>query len=614
MTLKLKLIVIILFVALVPLTVSAVSALAVHQAAFDAEVSQGQQKTATFSAQAGDAYLEHLRSSFELLASHSIDWTSLSQEEREAALWIAYRTSEDVAAVVLLDANSNPKSRGAYTELPNDADATAGHPAIQPRGYDALLGQAKRLRTEGGPSKFSAPFRIPGYPNPFVSLRVSISQAGDSLLVAFSLRRFCDKLVGGSPLDLVLFDPSGILVCHNALNAPPDIRGLRKLFSGTLATGRYDVGGHEFLAAAALTALRWTMVAQQPTEQAFRSSRNIRNQTLFWIATSLLIAVGAGSFLARGITRPMALLMEGTEALAKGQLSHRIRLQEKDEFGALANAFDHMSGEIAARDAEIRKYNEELQARVLERTSDLIRAHEQLLQSQRVAAVGALGAGLAEEVNDALTGVLGVSQLLLMRARRDKTREKEVELLESAEKEALHIRDVISKLQRLTKGQGLTNLSDVAPNDLLDATLSLVKRDPSTSMIRFLPEYGRDLPKIRGNFMQLQRGILQILTNAIEACGAEDGRVILRTRLSEEGNVELSISDNGHGIDGKDVDRVFDPFFTTHKEREGRGLGLAIAARIIEDHRARISLESEVDEGTTVTIAFPSRAPAEAVA
>lgn len=612
MTLKLKLIVIILFVAVVPLTVSAVSSFGVHQVAFDAEVTQNQQNTAIFSAEAGDEYLEHRRSSFEILASQSIDWPSLSAPEREAAMWMAYRTSEDVAAVVLLAADTTPITR-AFAETPNRADDTAGHLAVSPSSFSSMLTQARQLVSDGKNERFGAPFRLPGYPNPFVSLRVPTSTNGETLVVTLSLTRFCERLVKGTRLELVLFDPKGTVICRSPSAQAPDVRGLAGLFSGNRTSGRYVANGQELLAAGALSSLGWTMVVQQPTATAFASSRNIRNQTLFWIATSLFIAICAGWVLARGITRPMGQLLEGTQALAKGQLHHRIKMQEKDEFGALAAAFDQMSEEIALRDGEIRKYNEELQARVEERTSDLVRAHEQLLQSQRVAAVGALGAGLAEEVNNALTGVLGVSQLLLMRARRDPSREKEVELLESAEKEALHIRDVVTKLQRLTKGQGLTNLSDVAPNDLLDATLSLVKRDPSTSMIRFLPEYTRDLPKVRGNFMQLQRGVLQILMNAIESCSADSGRVTLRSQLGADGSVELSISDNGHGIDPKDMQRIFEPFFTTAKDREGRGMGLAIAARIVEDHRGRISVESEPDEGTTVTISFPPRA-SEAVA
>jgi two-component system NtrC family sensor kinase len=563
--------------------------------------------------QTANEHLEHLQAWAEMLASRSIDWHSLSDEEKLAGLWVLFRSSEDIAAAVFLDRKSRRPPEAAYTDTPNVADGTAGHLSVTPaelsRLLEGLAGQARRAQ-----AGFSSLIEMaPGAP-PVLPLRVPV--AGDAeVVVFFSLSALCAKVLRGRTAELVVFHEAAQPLCQSARpRSSTQLSQLSKAFSNGGATARYLLDGQPMLGAAARTALGWTVVVQQPISEAFAASHRIRDQTLFWVATSLLIALVAGWLLARGITRPLGRLIEGTEALAQGRFDHRIRLDENDEFGRLAQAFDHMSEEIAVRDAEIRQYNEELQDRVLERTADLIRTHEQLLQSQRVAAVGALGAGLAEEVNDSLTGVLGVTQLVLLRARQDPSRSTEVALLERAEQEGLHIREVVSKLQYLTKNQGLTNLTEVAPNDLLDATLGLVKRDPQTADVRFSTDYAADLPKLRGNFMQLQRCLLQILSNAVEACAGRIGEIRLQSRLASDGGIEVLIQDNGSGIEAKYLDRIFEPFFSTAEHREGRGMGLAIAARIVEDHHGRITVESEPDVGTTVILVFPASSAAEAVA
>src|SRR5439155_22007478 len=120
-------------------------------------------------------------------------------------------------------------------------------------------------------------------------------------------------------------------------------------------------------------------------------------------------------------------------AIAAGTLSHRVTIASRDELGALADSFNRMTGVLERQDAEIRAWNADLQRRVDERTAELKDAQEQLLQSRKLGAMAVLGAGIAHELNNPLTGVVGLTQLLI--AKRDKLDEPTLRKLQSIERE-----------------------------------------------------------------------------------------------------------------------------------------------------------------------------------
>jgi signal transduction histidine kinase len=250
----------------------------------------------------------------------------------------------------------------------------------------------------------------------------------------------------------------------------------------------------------------------------------------------------------------------------------------------------------------------ELRERVEERTLELREAHQQLLRSEKAAATGTFSAGVASEMTDPLTSVLGIIQLLVGRARKDPTRSRDVELLESAEQEALRIRAVVSRVRTLAQRQSELQFAPVRVNDLVDSTLEMLNSDFDAGGIEVVRAYGKELPAARGNFTQLQQALLQVLSNSVNARG-EDARIVVSTLLTDSGMLRIVVADNGCGIVEHDVDRIFEPFFTTGDASAGAGLGLSIAQRIIEEHHGTIGATSTRGEGTVVSIALPLATP-----
>jgi two-component system NtrC family sensor kinase len=426
--------------------------------------------------------------------------------------------------------------------------------------------------------------------------------------LGLSLRRFCGDVGRAEGFEILVTDGRGRAICAPQLEKPlaPVAPGLLAYIKRGQHVGTYvNQQGQQLVAATGQMSHGWRVVAQQPAELAYWSSRRIRAQTIFWIALSLVVALAAGLFLSRSISRPIERLVEGAGELARGNVAHRLRMEERDEFGRLGRAFDKMSDEIAARDAEIRAFNAELQERVEERTLELREAHRRLLHSEKVAAAGSFSAGVASEINDPLTAVLGITQLLLTRAREAPGRSRDAELLASAEHEGQRMRGVIRRLQALAYGQAESRFSRIPVPGLLDATLSLLDSELQERQVQLVRGYADDLPAVRGNFTQLQQAVLQVLTNALAAT-REQPRIGVSALLSDSGMVRIVIADNGCGILPEDLERIFEPFFTTGDAAEGAGLGLAIVQRIIEQHHGTISATSTPGEGTVVAIALPA--------
>jgi signal transduction histidine kinase len=346
----------------------------------------------------------------------------------------------------------------------------------------------------------------------------------------------------------------------------------------------------------------WTVVVRQPAEQAMAASRHMAWQTALWIAVSLGIAVAAGILLGRSVSEPIARLVHGAGELARGNLSYRLRMPDTDEFGSLGAAFDQMSEAIAARDAEIRTWNKELQARVDARTRDLNEAHGLLLRSQKLAALSTLSEGVAHEINNPLTSVLGITQILLDEARSDPGRAKEASLLEHVERAGVRMKGIVKRILALSEPRTRADLSPVRVNALFDATVHLLEREIAAAEVEVTCEFAQDPPPVLGEFTQLQQALLQVLGNAITAIGHK-GRITLRT-WTDEVLVKLSVSDNGKGIAPEALARVFEPFYTTKDASAGEGLGLAIVHRIVDNHHGTIAVVSDVGKGTTVTIAL----------
>jgi PAS domain S-box-containing protein len=223
---------------------------------------------------------------------------------------------------------------------------------------------------------------------------------------------------------------------------------------------------------------------------------------------------------------------------------------------------------------------------------------QELYLAQRLAAVGELAAGVAHEINNPLTGVLGFSQRL-MRKSTDKEVSRDLEIIHS---EARRAADVVQNLLTFARRRQ-PKKEYTSINDILQRTLELRSYALHTSNIEVTTAFAPRLPKAMVDFPQIQEVFLNIILNAEQAMSEAHGRgeLIIKTQR-QKGHVRISFADDGPGISPKNIDKVFDPFFTTREQKGGTGLGLSACHGIVTEHGGRIYVRSKPGQGATFIV------------
>lgn len=285
----------------------------------------------------------------------------------------------------------------------------------------------------------------------------------------------------------------------------------------------------------------------------------------------------------------MEKLIEGTKMIGKGVLDHRIEVRTKDEIGLITLSINKMANELKKRKEEFES------------------AYKKISQLDRLMALGKMAAGIAHEINNPLGIISNYVQILL----RNPSLSSEVKIdLMLIEEEILGMMGIIRGLLNFSRESEMKK-SLININDTLRETVSLLKFQFSSQSIGLLEKYDDHLPFICADSNHLQQVFLNILLNSIQSM-PEGGKLELRTTLANRhepkksrGWVAVECSDTGIGIDAKDLDKIFDPFFSTKGVGIGTGLGLSISYGIIKEHGGNIDVKSRLGEGTFVKITLP---------
>ncbi|HEX9897765.1 MAG TPA: ATP-binding protein, partial [Candidatus Methylomirabilis sp.] len=352
-----------------------------------------------------------------------------------------------------------------------------------------------------------------------------------------------------------------------------------------------------------------------------------RRTAAFAGTTIVLLAMILAGIVRRGVARPVRELVEGTRRVAQGDLTHRIAVRTVDEIGLLAASFNRMTEALGKAQAELDGLVATLEQRVEERTQELREAQAQLIQTEKLASLGKLSASIAHEINNPLTGILTYAKLLSRKLRTappdgEGTRAA-LQQLALVERETQRCCSIVRNLLDFAR-QREPSFQPVDLRTAVDEALSLLANRLGIQNVEVTREFGL-IPTVRADFGQLRQAFLNILMNACEAMPG-GGRLRVITRevvlpgdgmgrvLSPTGKTgppvrfaEVSISDTGQGIAPEHLSKIFDPFFTT--KEKGTGLGLSVVYGIVEKHGGRISVDSRVSQGTTVTLRFPATDP-----
>jgi signal transduction histidine kinase len=344
-----------------------------------------------------------------------------------------------------------------------------------------------------------------------------------------------------------------------------------------------------------------------------------KRRTLWTIGLAFLAiaAVSVPLFLrwAGGIFRPLERMAGTIAKVESGDLGARTdHAGAPDEIGRVAVHLDHLLDLLQQRDRELREWNDELNARVEERTRALELANRQLeattaqlIMSEKLAAIGEITAGVAHEINNPIAVMQGNLEVIRDTLGRDADDLKtEFRLVD----DQIHrISQIVTKLLQFAKPEEYAGYVERhAPGELVADCLPLVQHLLNRSRIEVMRE-NTATRRVAMNRTELQQVLVNLIVNAIHAM-PDGGRLSLLSfdddRDGRRG-VAIAVADTGVGMSPETLQKVFDPFFTT-KRREGTGLGLSISQTLVARQGGAISAESAPGRGTTFTVWLPEAA------
>jgi two-component system NtrC family sensor kinase len=306
------------------------------------------------------------------------------------------------------------------------------------------------------------------------------------------------------------------------------------------------------------------------------------------------------ALLTLGITRPLRAMVEATDKISRGELDHRLGIESRDEVGRLARSFDRMTEDLRKANAKLIEWARTLEGRVEERTRELREMQDHLVQSEKLAFLGKIAAGVAHEINNPLTSILINTHLMLEQEDRIAPfRENLTLMAEETARCALIVRRLLEFAR-----QTPPRMERAGINELIERAGQLLEVQAGVRNIKIAMDLAPGLPAIELDRSQIQQVFWNLTINALEAM-PDGGTLTLVSRPgAAPGTVEVEIADTGVGIPRENLTRLFDPFFTT--KSSGTGLGLAVTHGIIERHGGTIEVKSEVGRGSAFTLKFPA--------
>lgn len=238
---------------------------------------------------------------------------------------------------------------------------------------------------------------------------------------------------------------------------------------------------------------------------------------------------------------------------------------------------------------------------------ELIQAQERIIMTAKLASMGELAAGVAHEINNPLTGVLTYLKLIEKKFSDDDIDSTDLyklrKYVKTMETETSRCSEIVKNLLEFARptesARELTNLEEI-----IKKTLSLIKHQIQLQNIEIIQEYKSPLPKIMADYKQIEQVFLNLFINSAQAM-PEGGKLSIKINTENNKNIVAYITDSGCGIPKADINKIFNPFFTTKQDKKGTGLGLSVTYAIIQRHNGSIDVKSKVGKGTTFIIKFP---------
>ncbi|REJ78338.1 MAG: HAMP domain-containing protein [Acidobacteria bacterium] len=317
---------------------------------------------------------------------------------------------------------------------------------------------------------------------------------------------------------------------------------------------------------------------------AFRDGMDLyawKKYLVFSVISALVPNLLLVLLIVRSISRPLQRLTVAAVRVTDGEYGTEADLRKSnDEIGLLAQSFNEMSRKMLSDIEELRKLN------------------EQLIRTEKLAALGTLSAGVAHEVNNPLASISSLIQMIERNGGVDESISEKLALIQT---QISRIKSVTKDMMDFARARPAARTA-VDLNEVINTSLRLAGFDKQFQKLELSTELDPNLPAVLADSDQLQQVFLNLFLNARDAMPS-GGRLTVRT-VQDGGSVGVTIADTGPGIGKEDLKKVFDPFFTTKSSGKGTGLGLAVCYGIITAHGGSLEPESTSD-GTQFTIKLP---------
>ncbi|MBZ4421710.1 ATP-binding protein [Myxococcus sp. RHSTA-1-4] len=547
-------------------------------------------------------------------SAESFDWEAATEAETEGGLRLLYRQSPAVSAVLKLDADGRPLGTPVFRP-----QAVDGHPAFMADGLERLvhsmpvqtlrgggkgqvaLGSAY-VHTEDGRAAVAVAVKLAdGERAPyavaevvFTSLETVLRRRAAGGLGRIDLVDESRRVLASSEPERRMKVLAPELAAHLLTPTAPLPDAVRSF--------RVEAPARRVSVARVPQGLRFDVVVEVDEATALAPVRAMRRTVLASIGATFVVLLGLGALFTRRLNRRLADVVAGAEAYGRGELDKRVKVEGHDELSELATTFNRMGAELEAARTRLLRWNDDLRARVEEATSELKAAQAQLLEAQKLAAVGQLGAGVAHEINNPLAGILGNVQLLMLdRADAD----PDLETLRKIEQSAKRCKEITQNLLRFSQQRERAELRPVDLNAVVRDALSLTEHQTRGEGITLVTELGQGLGRVRADPGHLSQVVLALLSNARTAMlKAPVKRLTLRTG-ERDGRAFLEVEDTGKGIAPDIRPRIFEPFFTTKDVWSNVGLGLSVVWRVVTEAKGTIEVRSEAGQGACFTVMLP---------
>ncbi len=307
-----------------------------------------------------------------------------------------------------------------------------------------------------------------------------------------------------------------------------------------------------------------------------------RKYLVFSIVSALVPNLLLVLLILRTFSRPLASITVAAVQVTNGAYGTEVDLRSSnDEIGLLAESFNEMSRKMANDIEQLRQLN------------------EQLIRTEKLAAMGTLSAGVAHEVNNPLASISSLIQMMQAKKNLDEETGEKLKLISTQIQRITQVTKDMMDFARVRPAAKST--ADV--NVIIETSLRLASFDKSFQNLRLKKDLTSNLPQVFADHDQLQQVFLNLFLNARDAM-PDGGELLIKTSDSN-GEIAIEIADSGSGIDQKNLKQIFDPFFTTKQPGKGTGLGLAVCYGIVTAHGGKIEVSSNDKSGTTFCVVLP---------